>query len=92
LLSDDVALNTAAVSADQERARAVLTGHRQRIGATVLMLVSPKGTVAADTLQPARLGTAFLLFPLLDEAERAGAASRSGTISGAGWSGPGRTA
>jgi hypothetical protein len=31
LPSDDVALKTAAVSADQERARAVLTGHRQRI-------------------------------------------------------------
>jgi hypothetical protein len=62
--------------------------HRPRI-ATVLMRVSPKGTVAADTLQPARLGAAFPLSPLLDEAEGAGAASRSGTISGAGWSGPG---
>ena len=76
LLADDVALKTAAAAADQESTRSVLASHRERIGAAVLMLVSPEGTVAADTLQPARLGTAFPLSPLLDEAERAGAASR----------------
>ena len=76
LLSDDIALKTAAAAADQESTRSVLASHRERIGVAVLMLVSPEGTVAADTLQPARLGTAFPLSPLLDEAERAGAASR----------------
>ena len=56
LLSGDFALKTAAATADQETTRSVLANHRQRIGADVLMLVSPEGSVAADTRQPARLG------------------------------------
>jgi adenylate cyclase len=83
LLSGDFALKTAAATADQETTRSVLANHRQRIGADVLMLVSPEGSVAADTRQPARLGAAFPLSRLLDEAEQAGEASRIVVIDGA---------
>ena len=75
-LSGDAALGRAAATGDQETARAILADHRQRMGADVLVLVSPKGTVASDSLQPARLGASFPLSPLLDEAESTGEASR----------------
>jgi adenylate cyclase len=75
-LAGDATLKRAAATGDQETARAILADHRQRMGADLLVLVSPKGTVASDSLQPARLGASFPLSPLLDEAERAGEASR----------------
>jgi histidine kinase family protein len=75
-LADDTALGRAAATGDQDTTRAILADHRQRMGADVLLLVSPKGTVASDSLQPARLGASFPLSPLLDEAESAGEASR----------------
>jgi adenylate cyclase len=75
-LAHDAALGRAAATGDQETARAILADHRQRMGAHVLVLVSPKGTVASDSLQPGRLGASFPLSPLLDEAESAGEASR----------------
>jgi adenylate cyclase len=75
-LADDAALGRAAATGDQETARSILADHRQRMGADVLVLVSPQGTVASDSLQPARLGASFPLSPLLDEAESAGEASR----------------
>ena len=83
LLSGDFALKTAAATADQETTRSVLANHRQRIGADVLMLVSAEGSVAADTLQPARLGASIPLSRLLDEAEHAGEASGIVVIDGA---------
>jgi adenylate cyclase len=83
LLSGDFALKTAVATADQETTRSVLGNHRQRIAADVLMLVSPEGTVAADTRQPTRLGAALPLSQLLDEAEQAGEASRVVVIDGA---------
>jgi type II secretory pathway pseudopilin PulG len=75
-LADDAGLKRAAASGDQESARAILADHQQRMGADLLVLVSPKGTVASDSLQPARLGASFPLSPILDEAERNGEASR----------------
>ena len=65
LLSGDFALKTAVATADQETTRSVLANHRQRIEADVLMLVSPEGSIAADTRQPGRLGGAFPLSRLL---------------------------
>ena len=70
LLSGDFALKTAAATADQETTRSVLANHRQRIEADVLMLVSPEGSIAADTRQPGRLGAAFPLSRLLELAFR----------------------
>lgn len=75
-LGGDRALRTAAAGADQDRARAILTGHRGATGADIVMLLSPRGTVAADTIKPARLGAAFALSPILDEADRNGQATR----------------
>ena len=75
-LGGDIALRAAAAGADQDRARAILAGHRGATGADVVMLLSPQGTMAADTLRPARLGAAFPLSPILDEADRAGHASQ----------------
>jgi adenylate cyclase len=82
LLSGDFALKTAAATADQETTRSVLANHRQRIEADVLMLVSPEGSIAADTRQPGRLGVAFPLSRLLEEADQAGEASRIVVIDG----------
>ncbi|PYN44759.1 MAG: hypothetical protein DMD95_09835 [Candidatus Rokuibacteriota bacterium] len=82
LLSGDFALKTAAATADQETTRSVLANHRQRIEADVLMLVSPEGSIAADTRQPGRLGAAFPLSRLLEEADQAGEASRIAVIDG----------
>ena len=82
LLSGDFALKTAAATADQETTRSVLANHRQRIEADVLMLVSPEGSIAADTRQPGRLGAAFPLSRLLEEADQAGEASRIVVIDG----------
>jgi len=81
-LSGDFALKTAAATADQETTRSVLANHRQRIEADVLMLVSPEGSIAADTRQPGRLGAAFPLSRLLEEADQAGEASRIVVIDG----------
>ena len=75
-LGGDIALRAAAAGVDQDRARAILVTHRQATGADVVMLLSPRGTMAADTLRPARLGAAFALSPILDEADRDGHASR----------------
>ena len=82
LLSGDFALKTAAATADQETTRSVLANHRQRIEADVLMLVSTEGSIAADTRQPGRLGAAFPLSRLLEEADQAGEASRIAVIDG----------
>ncbi len=82
LLSGDFALKTAVATADQETTRSVLANHRQRIEADVLMLVSPEGSIAADTRQPGRLGAAFPLSRLLEEADQAGEASRIVVIDG----------
>jgi len=82
LLSGDFALKTAAATADQETTRSVLANHRQRIDADVLMLVSPEGSIAADTRQPGRLGAAFPRARLLEEADQAGEASRIAVIDG----------
>jgi adenylate cyclase len=83
LLSGDFALKTAVATADQETTRSVLANHRQRIEADVLMLVSPEGSIAADTRQPGRLGAAFpLSHLLLEEADQAGEASRIVVIDG----------
>ena len=82
LLSGDFALKTAAATADQETTRSVLANHRQRIEADVLMLVSPEGSIAADTRQPGRLGAAFPMSRLLEEADQAGEASRIVVIDG----------
>ena len=81
-LAGDMAFRAAAASADQERVRAILAGHRGAIGADVVMLLSPQGTVAADTLRPGRLGAAFALSPILDEADRSGQASRIVVVDG----------
>ena len=43
----------------RDRARAILAGHPDVTGADVVMLLSPQGTIAADSLRPARLGAAF---------------------------------
>jgi Double sensory domain of two-component sensor kinase len=75
-LGGDSALRTGAGAGDQEGVRAILAGHRRAISADVVMLLSSRGTVAADTLRPAHLGAAFPLSPILDEADRAGEASR----------------
>jgi len=82
LLSGDFALKTAAATVDQETARSVLLNHRQRIEADVLMLVSPEGSIAADTRQPSRLGAVFPMSRLLEEADQAGEASRIVVIDG----------
>jgi len=82
LLSGDFALKTAVATADQETTRSVLANHRQRIEADVLMLVSTEGSIAADTRQPSRLGAAFPLSRLLEEADQAGEASRIVVIDG----------
>jgi Double sensory domain of two-component sensor kinase len=83
-LAGDATLKRVAATGDQETARAILADHRQRMGADLLVLVSPKGTVASDSLRPARLGASFPLSPLLDEAERAGEASRIVVMDGGG--------
>ena len=75
-LGGDIALRAAVAGVDQDRARAILAGHRDATGADVVMLLSPQGTMAADSLRPARLGAAFALSPILDEADRDGQASR----------------
>ena len=82
-LGGDVALRAAAAGADQDQARAILAAHRQATSADVVMLLSPQGTMAADTLRPARLGAAFALSPILDEADRDGHASRIVVMDGA---------
>ena len=64
-LGGDIALRAAVAGVDQDRARAILDGHRDATGADVVMLVAPQGTMAADTLRPARLGAAFALSPIL---------------------------
>jgi len=46
------------------------------------MLVSPEGSIAADTRQPGRLGAAFPLSRLLEGADQAGEASRIVVIDG----------
>ena len=67
LLSDDVALKTAAVSADQERA-----GAASRIVGFTCPSFAASIPALSSTPRPSK--------------------TPSGTISGAGWSGPGRTA
>ena len=79
LLSGDFALKTAAATADQATTRSVLENHRQRISADVLMLLAPDGTINADTRDPGRLGAAFPLPRLLEDAEQSGEASRTET-------------
>ena len=83
LLTGDFALKTAAATADQATTRSVLENHRQRIEADVLMLVSPEGTVGADTRMPGRLGAPFALPRLLQDAEQTGEASRIVVMDGA---------
>ena len=75
-LRGDIALRAAVAVVDQDRARAILADHRDATGADVVMLLSAQGTIAADSLRPARLGAAFALSPILDEADRDGHASR----------------
>ena len=75
-LQGDIALRAAVAGVDQDRARTILAGHRDATGADIVMLLSPQGTIAADSLRPARLGAAFALSPILDEADREGHASR----------------
>jgi adenylate cyclase len=75
LLSGDFALKTTAATADHATTRSVLENHRQRIGADVLMLVTPEGTIAVDTRGPGRHGVAFPLPRLLEQAEDSGGAS-----------------
>jgi len=82
LLSGDFALKTAAATADQATTRSVLENHRQRISADVLMLLAPDGTIDADTRDPGRLGAAFPLPRLLEDAEQSGEASRIAVMDG----------
>jgi class 3 adenylate cyclase len=82
LLSGDFALKTAAATADQATTRSVLENHRQRISADVLMLLTPDGTISADTRDPGRLGAAFPLPRLLEAAEQSGEASQTAAMDG----------
>ena len=82
LLSGDFALKTAAATADKETTRSVLENHRRRIGADVLLLVSTEGSIGADTRDTSHRGAPFALPHLLDEAERAGEASRIAMMDG----------
>jgi adenylate cyclase len=82
LLSGDFALKTAAATADQATTRSVLENHRQRISADVLMLLTPDGTISADTRNPGRLGAAFPLPRLLEAAEQSGEASQTAAMDG----------
>jgi class 3 adenylate cyclase len=82
LLSGDFALKTAAATADQATTRSVLENHRERIGADVLMLVSPEGSIVADTRDTGRRGTPFAHRRLLDEAEHSRGTSRIVTMDG----------
>jgi class 3 adenylate cyclase len=82
LLSGDFALKTAAATADQPTTSSVLENHRARIEADVLLLLTPEGDIAADTRDPGRLGAAFPLPQLLEDAEQTGEASRIAAMDG----------
>jgi hypothetical protein len=82
LLSGDFALKTAAATADQATTSSVLENHRARIEADVRLLLTPEGDIAADTRDPGRLGAAFPLPHLLEDAEQTGEASRIAAMDG----------
>jgi len=82
LLSGDFALKTAAATADQATTLSVLENHRQRIEADVLLLLTPEGSIAADTRDPGRLGASFPLPRLLEDAEQSGEVSRIAPMDG----------
>jgi adenylate cyclase len=82
LLSGDFALKTAAATADQATTRSVLENHRARIEADLLMLLTPEGSIGADTRDPGRPGAMFPLPRLLEEAEQSGEMSRIAAMDG----------
>ena len=82
LLSGDFALKTAAATADQATTRSVLENHRARIEADVLLLLTPEGSIGADTRDPGRLGAMFPLPRLLEAAEQTGEMSQIAAMDG----------
>ena len=82
LLSGDFALKTTAATADQATTRSVLENHRARIEADVMLLLTPEGSIGADTRDPGRLGAMFPLPRLLEAAEQTGEMSQIAAMNG----------
>ena len=63
LLSGDFAFKTAYATGEKGTILSAMNNHRSRVGADVMMVVSPDGNIVADTLHP---DAPQLLFPFAD--------------------------
>jgi len=75
VLSGDFAFREAIATQDRATVHSVIRNHGLRIGAQVMMVISPDGVVMADTQQPLKPGRAFQFVDLLTSAQSAGKSS-----------------
>jgi diguanylate cyclase (GGDEF)-like protein len=75
LLAADFGFREAVATRDVATIDSVLANHGERVGASVMTLLAPDGTVLADTLNRASVGRLFPLHALVDQARRDGSAS-----------------
>jgi diguanylate cyclase (GGDEF)-like protein len=75
VLSGDFAFREAIATQDQATVRSVIRNHGLRIGAQVMMVISPEGQLFADTQQEATAPRSFQFTDLLASAQSAGKSS-----------------
>ena len=82
LLSGDFAFKTAYATGDKATILSAMDNHRSRVGADVMMVVSPDYTVMADTLHPKEAQIPFPFPDLIKTAEAQGETSSIVLING----------